>query len=80
MSIDNVLALLTLCVPLVLSVTTAAVRICSKLEKISSALENMVSRSECIALRASCPAKEHIYRKKAAASRRMRRYVPGVYP
>lgn len=69
MSIANVLALFALCIPLVLSVTAAAVRICSKLEKISAVLENMVSRSECVALRNSCWMKEPYYRKKAAASR-----------
>lgn len=56
MSIADVISLFTLCVPLVLSVTGAAVRICRKLEKISAALENMVCRTECLALRESCPA------------------------
>lgn len=72
MSTANVISLLTLCVPVVLSVTGAAVRICSKLEKISAALENMVSRTECFNLRENCPAlywkKTSSQRNKAAAS------------
>ena len=58
MSIGNVIALFALCVSVVLSVTGAAVRICSKLEKISAALENMISRSECAFIRRECPALE----------------------
>jgi hypothetical protein len=72
MSIADVISLFALCMPLVLSVSGAAVRICSKLEKISAALENMVSRTECLALRERCPAltgrgKRH-QRSNAAAS------------
>ena len=58
MSIGNVIALFALCIPVVLSVTGAAVRICSKLEKISAALENMMTRSECSFVRRECPALE----------------------
>jgi hypothetical protein len=56
MSTANVIALFAVCVPVVLSVTGAAVRICSKLEKISSALANMMTRAECSELRKNCPA------------------------
>lgn len=65
MSAGNVIALFALCVPVVLSVTGAAVRICSKLEKISSVLENMMTRSECGELRRSCPALQSRPRQKS---------------
>lgn len=56
MSISEVISLLALCVPLVLTITAGAVRICSKLEKLSVILENMVSRHECAAWHQNCPA------------------------
>lgn len=56
MEIDRLISLMALCVPLVLSVAGAAIRICNKLEKISVVLENMMTRSECAILRVNCPA------------------------
>ena len=56
MSISEVISLLALFVPLILSVTAGAVKICSKLEKISVILENMVSQQECTAWHQQCPA------------------------
>lgn len=72
MSIDHLLSLVGLCIPLVLSVTGAAIRICGKLEKISAVLENMITKAECAALRQGCPARhqkaEISPRKRADAS------------
>ena len=73
MSIDHLISLLALCIPLILSVTGAAIRICSKLEKISVALGSMTTKSECAVNRMDCPALQkksfNRQRSRSAASR-----------
>lgn len=63
MQSDNIISLLTLCATIGISITTAAVWICCKLEKINIAMTALVSRKECYENRSACLAvreKHHI--------------------
>ena len=64
MQSENIISLLTLCATIGISVTTAAVWICSKLEKINLAITTLVTRKECLENRSSCPAVREKKRKR----------------